>query len=78
MKEQYDEWAKGGTKKPPPFDSLTARERLFRILCDDDEDKKRHFPAWSKKQPMPLNLHGLLMLRAVSLLDQANWKPDRG
>jgi len=27
---------------------------------------------------MPLNLHGLLLLRSVSLLDQVNWRPARG
>jgi hypothetical protein len=83
IKELYDEWVKGsdddGKEKPPPFESRTDRERLFKILCDNDEKKKeRHFPAWANKpMPMPLNLHGLLMLRTVSLLDQANWTPDR-
>jgi hypothetical protein len=55
------------------FDDILKRERLFKILCEGDVAKKKYFPAWTES-PMPLNLHGLLMLRAVSLLDQVNWK----
>ncbi len=72
---QYEDCAKKDPKRKP-FRTRLARERLFAILCGGTAaDKKKYFPAWTER-PMPLNLHGLLLLRAVSLLDQANWTPD--
>jgi len=62
-----------GAKSPSTFTDLTKQERLFDILCGPwTRQKARYFPVWDKT-PMPLNLQGLLLLRSVSLLDQANW-----
>ena len=79
VEAQYEECV----KKDPARRRLTrfvgrlAHERLFAILCGNDvAGKKHYFPAWKEKDPMPLNLHGLLLLRTVSLLDQANWTPS--
>jgi hypothetical protein len=65
-----------GVQSTPDFQSRTTRERLFDILCGPWTDEKaKYFPVW-ERTPMPLNLHGLLLLRSVSLLDQANWGRD--
>ena len=72
--EQYKEYVPGGSDES--FEKLLRRERLFGILCENDIGKKKYFSGWTES-PMPLNLHGLLTLRAVSLLDQVNWRPDR-
>ena len=75
IQEQYELYVSG--QHEPTFVTRLQRERLFAILCgDDDEAKAKYFPAWTRS-PMPLNLHGLLLLRSVSLLDQVNWSPDR-
>jgi hypothetical protein len=76
IQAEYENHVPKGSGRP--FKDVLERERLFAILCGDDiAMKKKYFPGWTMS-PMPLNLHGLLMLRAVSLLDQVNWKPGRG
>jgi hypothetical protein len=58
--------------KRPCFSTRLEREHFFEILLYGKEQGK-YFPAWPSRQ-MPLNLQGLLMLRSISLLDQANWR----
>jgi len=73
IEARYAQYVTGGADRS--FEKRLDREKLFSILCGDNvEDKGKYFPGWSES-PMPLNLHGLLMLRAVSLLDQVNWTP---
>jgi hypothetical protein len=82
IKSRYEEYVDVSKEADRTFEKRLERERLFAILCGDDvTDKRTYFPAWSRpdsSSPMPLNLHGLLLLRSVSLLDQANWRPARG
>ncbi len=82
IKSRYEEYVDVSIEAGRTFEKRLERERLFAILCGDDvADKRKYFPAWTRPEspsPMPLNLHGLLLLRSVSLLDQANWRPARG
>jgi hypothetical protein len=79
IEAQYDMYVLGHPDRT--FATRLGREKLFAILCGDDEKaKEKYFPAWTPSRspsPMPLNLHGLLLLRSVSLLDQVNWRPYR-
>jgi len=82
IKSQYEKYVRVNVDADRTFEKRLDRERFFAILCGDDiADKRKYFPAWTRTQspsPMPLNLHGLLLLRSVSLLDQVNWRPARG